>query len=134
MKLNLLVGGLLLVCIPFISSAQGKAKTVQKGNKTKTKVSPSWAASHHYNNDHDVYFPDYHTFYDPERGYIYYNKGTWVNSTSVPSYMSTVDMNKARVEIINEDVQMHPETKYTYYRQTYPAQKVEVTVPVPDIR
>lgn len=132
--MRLLCCAMLFVSIPFFCGAQGKMKEKDRPGKSKMKASPSWASSHHYTNDRDVYFPDYYTFYDPERGYIYYNNGTWVNTTTVPSYMSTVDMNKARIEVIKEDVQMHPETKFTIYRQTYPAQHVEVTVPVPDVR
>lgn len=134
MKLRLLFGGLMLACLPLLCSAQGKTKTTEHNGKVKTKQSPSWAAAHHYTADRDVYFPDYYTFYDPERGYIYWNSGKWTTSTTVPSYMSNVDMNSARIQIIDEDTHMRPEVKYKTYRETYPAQKVEVTVPIPDVR
>jgi hypothetical protein len=134
MKLKTLLTATLFLSMPFFCAAQGKMKEKDRPGKSKMKASPAWASAHQYHNDRDVYFPDYYTFYDPERGYVYWNEGKWVNSTSVPTYMHKVDLNKARVQIIEEDVQMHPETKYTIYKQTYPAEKVEVTVPVPDVR
>jgi hypothetical protein len=47
--------------------------------------------------------------------------------------MSKVDMNGARMQVI-EETTVRPETQYRTYIQQYPAQKVEVTVPVPDMR
>src|SRR5438477_356004 len=91
-------------CRPY-EPATGKSKEKDRPGKMKTKATPAWAAAHQYHNDHDVYFPDYYTFYDPQRGYIYYKEGHWVNTTTVPTYMRSVDMNKARVQIIQEDVE-----------------------------
>ncbi len=123
----------MLACLPFLGSAQETVtKTVTKNGKTKTKTrtTPSWGTAHHYNGDKYVYFPDYYTYYEPDRGYVYWNNGTWTTSSTVPSYMSKVDMNSARVQII-DDMTVRPETRYKTYMETYPAQKVEVTVPMP---
>ena len=134
MKLKLLFAGTALACLPLLAGAQQTVtKTVTKGNgktKSKTYTTPSWGAAHQYTGDKYVYFPDYYTYYEPDRGYVYWNNGKWTTSSSVPSYMSSVDLNSARVQII-EDMSTRPETRYRTYMETYPAQKVEVTVPMP---
>jgi hypothetical protein len=124
MKRNLLLGAL-MVFLPLLLSAQ---ETKVKGNKMKTK--PSWWGTHHITGEKYVYFPDYYTYYEPDRGYVYWNETKWTTSETVPSYMSSVDLNSARVQVI-EETTTRPEVKYKYYMKTYPAQKVEVTVPVP---
>jgi hypothetical protein len=121
MKVKYLVGGLLLALMPFSGIAQ----------KTKTYVVPEWGPAHKYKGDKYVYFPDYYSFYDPARGYVYWNNGTWTTTTEVPVYMSKVNLNKARVQVI-EDMSAAPETRYKTYIKTYPARKVEVVVPIPE--
>jgi len=125
MKMNLMLGGLMMMLLPFTNFAQ---TTKVKGDKTKTK--PSWWAPHHLTTDKYVYFQDYYTYYEPDRGYVYWNDGKWTTTTTVPAFMSTVDLNAARVQTI-DDMSARPEVKYKYYMETYPAQKVEVTVPMP---
>lgn len=129
MKVKLLIGGLMLACLPFLVNAQVKIN--EKNGKVKTKSVPAWGPAHHYVGDKYVYFPDYYTYYEPERGYVYWNKGTWTTTTTVPTYMSKVDLNRARVQVI-EDMSVRPETRYKTYIEQYPAQKVEVTVPIPE--
>jgi hypothetical protein len=137
MKLKLLLGALMLVSMPFLCSAQEKTKAKPNG-KMKTKgssgASPSWAAAHQYNNDRSVYFPDYYTFYEPNRGYIYWNNDNWATSATVPPFMSSSDLNRARVQQIEGDASGHPENQYNNYKNMYPAQKIEVVVPVPDVK
>lgn len=122
MKLNLIFCFYLFVLLPFLCYAQGKVKM---------KNTPAWAASHHYTGQQDVYFPDYYTFYDPENGYYYWNDGKWTSSPTVPAFMSSVDLNKARMEVIKEDIKPDIQKEYLLYKKKYPAKKVEVTVPVP---
>ena len=131
MKLKLFIGGLMLVCLPILCSAQGSRNTHPQ---TTASMAPAWASAHEYKNDKNVYFPDYYTFYNPVRGYICYSGGQWVSSKSAPAFMAKVDMNKARVHIFNEDAIPHPEENYNSYRDMYPAQKVATTVPVPAIK
>jgi hypothetical protein len=139
MKLKLFFGAFMLVCMPFWCSAQEKTK-VKPSGKIKTKensnsgASPSWGAAHQYHNDRSVYFPDYYTFYEPNRGYIYWNNDNWATSSTVPPFMSSADLNKARVQLIEGDASGHPENQYNNYKNMYPARKIEVVVPVPDVK
>jgi hypothetical protein len=133
MKLKLLVGGCMLAFMPFLGTAQEMTKTKTHNGKMKSKTIPTWGPAHQYTGEKYVYFPDYYTFYEPDRGYVYWNNGKWTTSTTVPSYMSKADMNAARMQVI-EETTVRPETQYRTYIQQYPAQKVEVTVPVPDMR
>jgi len=130
MKLRQLFFAAGLLALPLLCSAQGKMKDNGRG-KVKMKGSPAWAAAHHYTNKKDVYFPDYYVFYDPEQGYYYWNNGKWTVTETVPEYMSNVDLNKARIEIIKEEIKADPQKEYIIYKKQYPAQKVEITVPVP---
>jgi hypothetical protein len=129
MKLQLLAGGLLLICLPLLSNAQTKTKEYKHGS-VKTKSKPGWYTTHQVTEDKYVYFPDYYMFYEPDRGYVYWQNGKWTTSSSVPSYMQSVDLNSARIQTI-DDMSTRPEIKYKTYMQSYPAQKVEITVPMP---
>jgi hypothetical protein len=123
----------MLVCLPFLSNAQEKIKMRDYRGKTKTKIElPSWSTTHRYTGDRHVFFPDYNTFYDPNRGYVYWKGSAWTTSTVVPTYMSKVDLNKARIQILEDEITVMPETRYRVYHEKYPAQKVEVVVPVPN--
>jgi hypothetical protein len=127
-----LLAGIMLICVPFFCSAQGKMKDKEYKGKMKMKGDPQWASSHHYTGGKDVYFPDYYTFYDPQAGYVYWNSGKWETSATLPAFLSTVDLNNARVELIQENVITQPQKEYLIYKKRYPARKVEITVPVPD--
>lgn len=121
--------------MPLLSSAQDKKiKTYDYQGKMKTKTLPTWAPAHHYAGDKYVYFRDYYTFYDPARGYVYWDKpnGRWVTSSSVPVYLNSVDLNAARMEILDENTTVQPETRIKVYREKYPAERVKVVVPIPE--
>jgi hypothetical protein len=122
----------MLLCLPLLCSAQKKMKTTDYQGKMKTKSMPAWAPAHRYMGDKHVYFRDYYTFYDPARGYVYWNNGRWTTSTDVPAYLNSVDLNAARMELLDDNVEIHPETKIKVYREKYPAERVKVTVPIPD--
>lgn len=129
MKLRLLVGGLVLACLPFLCTAQEKVK-----RNGKVKEKPKWAAAHHYNMREDVYFPDYYTFYDPEQGYYYYSDSKWQTSPDVPDFMSNVNLNTARMEVIKEDIKTDPQKEYIMYRKRYPARKVDISIQEPPMQ
>lgn len=87
-----------------------RAKYIRKQNKEQNKYirkihkhgPPAWAKAHGYNNSHYVYFSDYHTFYDPYRGgYLYLVGGNWSFSAQIPSVMVNVNLDKAKVRILN---------------------------------
>jgi hypothetical protein len=83
-------------------------------------------------NDRIVYFPDYYVFYTPARGYVYWNNGQWANSTDLPSFLQQADMRKAHAEILdNTDIDAYPEKEFSRYKEQYPAESVDITVPVP---
>lgn len=141
MTANLLAGLIMFMGVPLMAVAQSEAgqttvtKTIEKNGKkkTKTRTMPDWAAAQNYSGDQCVYFPDYYTFYEPGRGYVYWNNGAWTSAGTLPSYMTDVNLNRARMQILN-DVSARPETRYRNYIESYPAQKVEVAVPVPGAR
>jgi hypothetical protein len=152
MKLKLLTIALLLACLPFLAEAdkggkgKGKGNSNSNGNKNghykansskkvvKAKpMPPGWAKKHGYANNRHVYFPDYYTFYDPNRGYVYWNKaGYWVTSTSKPYFLNKVDLGVARIQILNsEALTAQPELRYTTFVNQYPGKIVGVAVPIP---
>jgi len=102
------------------------------GHEAKVKIAPpKWALSQGYLNDRHVYFPDYHLFYTPARGYVYWEDGRWINSAEVPAYMKGVDLRRAKAQILEEDGNGFPERNYRALKQQYPAEPVTVSVPVP---
>lgn len=135
MKLRLAITSLLIICLSLFVYAQGKG---HKKGKHKTKVvklkstPPGWAKPHGYHNDHHVYFPDYHTFYDPNRGYVYWNNGYWVSTPETPAFLHTVDLNRARIQILTgEDIHGQPELKYNTIVTQYPGKVVGISIPIP---
>ena len=129
----------LLICImPFMAFAQdATTKTKQKHKTTKKNLKvPQWAAAHNYDATSHVYFPDYYAFYDPNRGgYVYWDKGTWSFTPTVPPYLSNVDLNKSRIQILKGlSLDLHPEEHYPYYMNLYPPDPNNNTLaPVPSI-
>ncbi len=77
--------------------------------------------------------PDYYTYYDPARGgYVYWDKGNWIFTPSVPPYMEKVDLSKERIQILKGlSLDLHPEQNYPYYMEMYPAEHINNMVPVP---
>lgn len=56
----------------------------------------------HQHNDY-VYFPKYHTYYDPyRRGYVYPRNNGWVFAASVPSFMVGVDLGGLSLQFISK--------------------------------
>lgn len=88
----------------------------------KANALPEWAAAHDYNADAHVYFPDFHTFYDPNRGgYIFWQNGTWNFTPTIPPYMSNKDLNRTRIQILKGlSLDLHPENDYPRYMKLYP--------------
>jgi hypothetical protein len=133
-------------CACFLTLVMNAQETNTKATKTvkhkHTAVSkkgtkmPEWAAAHNYDATNHVYFPDYYTFYDPTReGYVFYDKGKWSVTPTVPPYMSNVDLSKSRVQILKGvSLDLHPEEHYPYYMEMYPPDNNGNTqVPVPNM-
>lgn len=127
------------LALPIITEAQNKRQTTKKAKSHRqtsqvTKPSPAWAKTGGYNNKSHVYFPDYYAFYDPQRGYVFWNaeSKTWNTSHEVPSFMSKVDMSHVRVQILDGlSLDLRPETNYPNYMKLYPSNSSENNVPVP---
>lgn len=154
MRLRSILSILMMAAIPFGAMAQGKsngkgkvkhndgAKSMSKNTKTvhygKTVKNgpPAWAPAHGYRAKQHVYFPDYYTFYDPNRnGYSYWNNGGWAFSSAIPSFLSNIDLGTARMQMLSDiPLTTRPETRYTTYMKAYPAQPVSIAVPVPVVR
>ena len=147
MNMKLLAAGVALAFLPFFCNAQEKVKIKQKDDGTtkvkmddeKVKIKsapPSWANAHGYRNNMHVYFPDYYTFYDPNRGYTYWDGDSWETTMTMPAFIADVDLNAARVEILNNArLEEHPELKYDIYMREFTAKPVTgVTVIVPPMR
>jgi len=118
------------------SYAQNRA-IHSKHSKHHTTSSPSWAKAKGYNMDAHVYFPDYYSFYDPNRGgYVFWNNNKWTFTPAIPPYMSKVDLSKSRVQILKGlSLDLHPELDYPRYMKLYPADPnsnaADVPVPTP---
>lgn len=130
----------LLIClIPYFGLAQDApakhTKHKKKAHKTeKTIVAPPWAAAHKYDATAHVYFPDYYTYYDPNRGgYIFWNDGKYTFTPSLPPFLEKVDLSSSRIQILKGlSLDLHPELNYPYYMKQYPADNNNNTmVPVP---
>ena len=122
--------------LPVMAGAQEIHPKSRKEKKTQTRnntAMPSWGKAQHYKNDRYVYFPDYYTFYSPERGYTYYQNGNWTSSANMPGYMNNADLNKARTHKLNDvPNSAYPEKDFSTYINQYPAQSnMNPSVPVP---
>jgi len=122
--------------------SEGEAQNAKKKKKTETRqpvkkeVQGSHTAAAFRTNQH-VYFPDYYAFYDPNRGYVFWNQETktWNSSLQPPKFMSKVDMSHTRVQILKDlSLDLHPEQNYPNYMKLYPAQTANPDVPVPNSR
>lgn len=92
---------------------------------------PAWAVRHDYYADHHVYFRDYDTFYDPYRGgYVYRYANDWRFSRDIPTFLASVDLGRARVQIMADiPLTKRPEQYYDSYRSRYPRNpRVQVNV------
>ncbi|HET8572459.1 MAG TPA: hypothetical protein VFL76_01195 [Edaphocola sp.] len=55
-----------------------------------------------YHHDGYVYFPGYHTYYDPyRRVYIYRDRDRWVPTPSMPSLLVGVNLGNVRVQFMS---------------------------------
>lgn len=134
MKLRYFVIAILIILIPVLCYSQGHGKhKSHKAKHSKVKhMSPGWGKKHGYQNNYHVYFPDYYTFYDPARGYVYWNNNYWVTSQSLPSFLTSVDLGRARIQILtNEPLSAHPEVRYHTYIGQYPARNIGISIPIP---
>lgn len=138
-RMILKAGLMIAFMIPFAGEAQTKKKEKTgkvQSQAVKTPASKSTPAAVFTNKQH-VYFPDYYAFYDPNRGYVFWNIATnsWTTSRQVPEFMSNVDMSKTRIQILEGlSLDLHPETNYPNYMKLYPAQTDNPDVPVPNAR
>jgi hypothetical protein len=135
MKYHKIIPALLLVVFPLFSQAQNTPahKHRSKHHVIKASSEPSWAKAHNYDGASHVYFPDFRSFYDPQRGgYVFWENGAWSFTPTVPPYMSNVDLGKERVQILKGlDLDLHPELDYPRYMELYPAEHQYDKVPTP---
>ena len=128
--------------MPFATFAQDAApkhtKHKHKTNKTaKAPVVPPWAAAHNYDATAHVYFPDYYTYYDPNRGgYVFWSNGKYTFTPALPPFLEKVDLSKSRIKILKGlSLDLQPEQNYPYYMQQFPADNTinngMVPVPIP---
>lgn len=123
MKSIILLAAIMLFCLPLTGNAQN----------VKTKTKPKWITVQHYTMEQAVYFPDYRTFYDPGKGYYYYDNSKWISSETPPAYLNDVDLGAARMEYIEERT-FDPVKNYMKYGKMYPVQKVYPGVPTPPLQ
>ncbi|HRO42839.1 MAG TPA: hypothetical protein PL009_08395 [Flavipsychrobacter sp.] len=130
--------GIMMFCA-ISTSAQTKMKDASpKAKKTaqaqkSTKASSSKKKSFH--SSKPVYFPDYYAFYDPARGYVFWNETThtWNESQQPPKFMMNIDMSKTRIQLIEGlHLDLRPEQNYPNYMKLYPARENDPKIPVPN--
>jgi len=135
MKYHKIVSIALFILFPLLSNAQESTghRHNAKHHVIKTSTMPPWAAAHKYDATAHVYFPDYRSFYDPARGgYVFWEKGAWSFTPTMPPYMSNADLGKERVQILKGiSLDLHPELDYPRYMELYPATNDYNDVPTP---
>lgn len=83
---------------------------------------PMWARAHRYDMNRHVYFPDYYTFYDANRGgYTYWQNDNWIFTPNLPSFLVNVDLGRARIQVMGDiPLNAAPQGYYNQYRRRYP--------------
>lgn len=117
-------------CITLMFALAADAQEVNTGSRKEKKTQtrnntpmPPWGKAQGYNNDRYIYFPDYYTFYSPERGYTYYQNGNWTSSPNIPAYMAHADLDRARTHILTDvPNNTFPEKDFSSYKDRYPSQ------------
>jgi hypothetical protein len=130
----------LLLFLLVNTESQGQAKKPKKKAKAKPtaavqKFNPEWALKYGYTGKEPIYFPDYYAFYDPKRGYVFWNmqQNSWSTSLQPPSFMTNVYQPKTRIQILKGlSLDLHPERNYPNYMKLYPAKTSYPDVPVPN--
>ena len=138
MNCKILISSFLIALLPLGCYAQNSnvKHKHSKAAKAKTAKVPNWASAHEYDATAHAYFPDYYTYYDPNRGgYVYWQNGSYTFTPSLPPFMKNADLSKSRVQILKGlSLDMHPEQNYPYYMKMYPAVDAndrKVPVPIP---
>lgn len=112
-------------------------KQVSAGPKYKSRGGgpPPWAPAHGYRAKNHVFFPDYHLFYDARRGgYVYWQSGGWMFSPGLPSFMASVDLGRARLQLMGDiPLTKRPELYYSNYHSRFPARQMQINVNIPVI-
>ena len=133
--------GLIVLLMPEMADAQRSNAKKQKSKKEvparKREVPLAVGVGKDYTGNSHIYYPDYYAFYDPNRGYVYWNVQTnsWTTSQQVPAFMSNVDMRRTRVQILKGlSLDLYPERNYPNYMKLYPAKLDNPSVPVPNHR
>lgn len=119
---------MLLFCL-FVLAVWATAATAQ----TKTqKVRKSRTVLQTATPEQTAYYPDFYTFYDPKRGYIYWQDSTWYVSRERPAFMKEAQKGRVRIELLHDrTIGAYPEDNAERYMKLYPAQNVTPTTPVP---
>jgi hypothetical protein len=148
MATNNIITILLLSLLPMTGMAQKHNKQKHKKHlpaaataapgtehkPMKTFKDPEWAPVGYHSEKH-IYFPDYYTFYDPHRGYITWEKDTWVARPTMPLFLENKDIRKERVQILEDiSLDLYPEQNYPRYMKMYPASPgaPDMMIPVPN--
>ena len=133
----------LLPALLLASTAEGRQKKQQTG-KARKERRPEVPASQgfsprasEFRSSQHVYFPDYYAFYDPNRGFVFWNaeSRSWQSSLEPPIFLKEVDMSHTRIQILKGlSLDLHPERNYPNYMKLYPAREADPKVPVPNGR
>lgn len=116
---------LLFVLTVWATAATAQTKT-QKSRKSHSKSQVRFEPKQ------PAYYPDFYTFYDPARGYIYWQDSTWHVSSERPKFMKEAEKGRVRIELLHDrNIGSYPEDNAERYMKLYPAQNVTPTTPVP---
>ncbi|MFN6946967.1 MAG: hypothetical protein ACK4ND_18635 [Cytophagaceae bacterium] len=128
---------LTLILALFMTSevvlAQGPGPKKDKGAKNQAKAQkkatkgngpPPWAPAHGYRaKTRHIYFQDYDTYYDLQRGvYISLGNGRWEVSARVPSPLKGVNLKLANQIELDLDLD-DPQRYYNDHKVKYPKKK-----------
>jgi len=128
-----------MVAIVFLLgiSVAGNGQTGKKDNTQKTPKAKQVSNAPRFSFDPKkyVYFPDFYAFYDPQRGYVFWNAETktWKTSQEPPKFMIKNDQSNVRIQILEGlHLDLRPEQNYPNYMKLYPARENDPKVPVPN--
>lgn len=118
-----------LLLAVFVLTVWATSAMAQSPKQKKSKTQKSWQNTPP---DQAAYYPDFYTFYDPARGYVYWQDSTWQVSRERPKFMKEAQKGRVRVELLHDrTIGTYPEDNAERYMELYPAQNVTPTTPVP---
>lgn len=116
----------------FVLAVWATAATAQSGQKKKKTTQAKAGKQAQAPPAQLAYYPDFYAFYDPARGYVYWQDSAWQVSRERPAFMKEAQKGRVRIELLHDrTIGTYPEDNFERYMKLYPPQNVTPTTPVP---